>query len=308
MKRTTVWCFIIAISVLPVTVFSKSNSTEETPNGGKRSLGGGLFFVGGMRPVGLPDINQGKEIQQKRSGDLPNTPPYFVSLFDPTTNTAIYSAYKVTPAQATNLGKFPRPNANWRNPPNVPGVNGAYTAANREAKSNFGAVAVLTRGHMNPSAINSFDKNFMRATFTLTNTVPQFQASNSGPWQVFERKIRDYAKNTCGNLNRQGTLYLLTGRSEKGLNNVPKPVLSDEFTVKQRQIKLVTPRAVWTAGCCVWNQQAQSFAVMSNNHYDKNQLHQTQMKVLDVQNRLSSGTLVDLFPGNANCALNNIAL
>ena len=188
----------------------------------------------------------------------------------------------------------------------VPGVDGAYKAANIAAQTNL--KAVLTRGHMNPSVINSFETNFMKATFTLSNAVPQFEASNSGPWQVFENKIKNYAKNTCGSPSRQGTLYLLTGRSENGLNNVAKPPLSDRFTVGPRTVKLVTPRAVWTAGCCVWNQQAQSFAVMSNNHYNKNQLHQTQMKVLDLQNRLSSGTLVDLFPGNANCALNNITL
>ena len=51
---------------------------------------------------------------------------------------------------------------------------------------------------MNPSGINSFDEDFMKATFTLTNAVPQFEASNSGPWQEFETKIRDYAKNICG--------------------------------------------------------------------------------------------------------------
>ena len=40
----------------------------------------------------------------------------------------------------------------------------------------------LSRGHMNPLGINSFDLDFMKATFTLTNAVPQFEASNSGPW------------------------------------------------------------------------------------------------------------------------------
>ena len=52
---------------------------EESPNEGKRFLWGGPtvppFFVGGKRPVGLPDINRGTEIQQ-------GTPPSFVSLFD----------------------------------------------------------------------------------------------------------------------------------------------------------------------------------------------------------------------------------
>ncbi|XP_022782840.1 uncharacterized protein LOC111323696 [Stylophora pistillata] len=170
---------------------------------------------------------------------------------------------------------------------------------------------------MNPSDINSFDTNFQKATFTLTNVVPQYKESNNGPWNAFEDKIKDYAKETYWSPSRQGTLYLLTGKSENGLNNVPKLPLRDTFTVGPRTVKLVTPRAVWTAGCCVWkepgkwlgrlwkNEKAKSFAVMSNNHYDKNQLHQTPMSVVDLQHHLSAGTNVDLFPGNANCALNN---
>ena len=66
-------------------------------------------------------------------------------------------------------------------------------AAYREAINTDGR---LSRGHMNPSGINSFDIDFMKATFTLTNTAPQFETSNS--WEKFERRIREYAKSTCG--------------------------------------------------------------------------------------------------------------
>ena len=66
--------------------------SEELRNEGKRFPWGGPtvppFFVGDKRPVGLPDISRGMEIQQ-------GTPPSFVSLFDPVTNTPFYSAYKV---------------------------------------------------------------------------------------------------------------------------------------------------------------------------------------------------------------------
>ena len=119
---------------------------------------------------------------------------------------------------------------------------------------------------MNPSVINSFDLNFMKATFTLTNAVPQFQASNSGPWQEFETQIRDYAKNICG--PRGGTLYLLTGRSENGIKpdaQSPYKVVQDTSnTVKMPKfvkgnVKLKTPRSVWTAGCCVWEEPGRVF-------------------------------------------------
>ena len=161
----------------------------------------------------------------------------------------------------------------------VPGVDDAYKQANVEAQNNYRNQ--ITRGHMNPSGINSFDKTYMKNTFTLANAVPQFEASNSGPWSDFENKIKDYAHKTCGSKTRQGTLYLLTGRSENGLNSVPKPHLTNTFQVGPTTVRLDTPRAVWTAGCCVWKEpgkffgklwqteKAESFAVMSNNHYAK---------------------------------------
>ena len=117
----------------------------------------------------------------------------------------------------------------------VPGVDDAYKQANLEAKRRFRNTQ-LTRGHMNPSGINSFNTNFMKATFTLTNAVPQFEASNNGPWRVFKDMIKDYAKNTCGSKTRQGTLYLLTGRSENGLKSVTKPHVSTTFTVGQNTV------------------------------------------------------------------------
>ena len=163
----------------------------------------------------------------------------------------------------------------------------------------------------------------MKATFTLTNAVPQFQASNSGPWQEFETKIRDYAKNICG--QNDGTLFLLTGRSENGI--IPDPqnpykVVKDTsntvpklFTVETfGGVTLKTPRSIWTAGCCVWEEpgwvfrkfwpvrKAQSFAVMSNNQKDKTKLHQTKMSVRELEELLRApAAAVNLFPGDENC-------
>lgn len=81
------------------------------------------FFAGNGRPEGLPrTASRGREIQQTLPGGAPGTPPYFVSLFDPDENTPFYSAYKVTPAQAANLGTFGRGDINtknWRNPPGM---------------------------------------------------------------------------------------------------------------------------------------------------------------------------------------------
>ena len=54
----------------------------------------------------------------------------------------------------------------------------------------------------------------MKAIFTLTNTIPQYVASNSGPRQIFETKIRRYAADVCGSRACCGTFFLLTGPTE----------------------------------------------------------------------------------------------
>ena len=179
---------------------------------------------------------------------------------------------------------------------------------------------------MNPMGINTFDKNFMRATFTLTNAAPQFETSNKFDWENFETRIRTYAKSICGRIHG-GTIYLLTGTSDYGL--IPDPAtgtmvqdhppyripLPTGIPATPNGITLVIPQALWTAGCCVWHEpgavfgywwpskKAKSFAVMTNNQDDQTLLHQTPMEVDELEVLLTApGTSrVSLFPGYPEC-------
>ncbi|XP_078347099.1 uncharacterized protein LOC144632343 [Oculina patagonica] len=321
------WLFIVVAVLLMVTaVFSSEVSEVESRIKwqrarrwfrGSASPSPAPFFAGNTRPEGLPDIARGTEIEQTLPG---NTDPYFVSLFDLTENTPFYSAYKVTPAQAADLTKFSRDSigkTHWRNPLGVPGVDDAYKEAITTDHQ------PLSRGHLNPLGINTFDTSFMKATFTLTNAVPQFETSNSGDWQIFETRIRDYAQNDCG--RKGGTLYLLTGKSKYGLTIDARGQPVQDSTIRlpyprktfSRGVKLVTPRAIWTAGCCVWavpgkvfgmrwpTKRAESFAVMSNNQPNAALLHQTEMSVPDLERLLREPLKeeVNLFPGDGNCRL-----
>ena len=59
----------------------------------------------------------------------------------------------------------------------VPDLKIAYKEAiekNRERLRGSRPNQELTKGHLNPSAINSFNEKFMHATYTFTNVVPQF--------------------------------------------------------------------------------------------------------------------------------------
>ena len=187
----------------------------------------------------------------------------------------------------------------------------------------------ITRGHLNPAALNSFDEKFRKATFTLTNAAPMFAAMNGGAWAKYEERIRQYAKCPCGSA-RKGTLYLLTGTSTFGIKKAidTEGIVQDAkdyptFQTKQiltgkggKTTNLQIPRAIWTAGCCVWKEledveenrhvtRAESFAVMCNNEKDLDQVLLTEMSVKKLESLLKDSKKeeeVDLFPDIPICS------
>ena len=73
----------------------------------------------------------------------------------------------------------------------------------------------FAKGHLNPVLVNSFDPEYVRATFVYTNAVPQYGRFNSGPWYgKGEKKIVDYVQHDCSNQSTNAVLYLLTGTSK----------------------------------------------------------------------------------------------
>lgn len=188
----------------------------------------------------------------------------------------------------------------------------------------------ITRGHLNPAALNSFNANFRRATFTLTNAAPMFEAMNKGAWAKYEERIRQYAKCPCGSVH-QGTLYLLTGTSNYGITKridtgeiVQVTVADATFQTRPlptgkngKTTNLQIPRAIWTAGCCVWQEakkvsgstqyvpRAESFAVMCNNEKDPDNVLLAEMSVPKVELLLTDPRKgrVNLFPNFPLCRL-----
>lgn len=79
---------------------------------------------------------------------------------------------------------------------------------------------------------------------------PQYIASNSGQWEIFEAKIRRFAIQTCGSRSRNGTLYLLTGTSEYDMEGIIADngnVNIFHSEVRLDEVKLAIPSALWTA-------------------------------------------------------------
>lgn len=89
----------------------------------------------------------------------------------------------------------------------------------------------FTRGHLNPS-MHQQTKEARKATFTLTNIVPQKEGSNSGPWNRLENEVLEKFK-FC-----HGSMYVITGVI---------PYTSNDRWINNR---VSVPEYMWSAYCC----------------------------------------------------------
>ncbi|KAG5846206.1 hypothetical protein ANANG_G00147340 [Anguilla anguilla] len=162
----------------------------------------------------------------------------FASLYHRQNRAPLYSAYLVT------VGTGRRPPAVWKYEPQLAtsraGPEMQPLPKNGSVDQNvLESQAVLkdyawsnyTKGHLNPSMHHSTRED-QKATFTLTNVVPQRLGSNSGPWAMLERAVWARLGAYC-----TGPAYVVTGA-------LPYAA--------RRQIanRVGVPEYLWTAYCC----------------------------------------------------------
>ncbi|KAJ8015574.1 hypothetical protein DPEC_G00027530 [Dallia pectoralis] len=163
---------------------------------------------------------------------------HFASLFQRPRRVPFYSAYVLT------AGGGKRPSNRWMYEPQL-----AFRGAGPNMRNfpKHGTVdqnvvesqAVLqdytnssySKGHLNPSLHHNCPED-RRATFTLTNVVPQKVGSNSGPWARLESEVRDLMANYC-----VGPVYVITGAL---------PYLSERWMAN----RVAVPEYMWSAYCC----------------------------------------------------------
>ncbi|XP_030595961.1 endonuclease domain-containing 1 protein-like [Archocentrus centrarchus] len=162
---------------------------------------------------------------------------HFASLYDRQRRVPLFSAYILSPAD----GKRPKPI--WMYEPQL-----SFSRASPEMKpfntpvdqNVIESQAVLndyrnssfTKGHLNPS-MHQKTKEDRKATFTLTNIVPQKEGSNSGPWNKLENEVLNSFNDSC-----EGPMYVITGAM---------PYKSGAHWIKNR---VSVPEYMWSAYCC----------------------------------------------------------
>ncbi|XP_078355597.1 uncharacterized protein LOC144667188 [Oculina patagonica] len=271
------------------------------------------FFVGGRQPEGLRTGNDNlKYICQPPNQQVQQT--FYATMFDERYGIAVFSAYKLTQANAYFPGGRKYGVVQWTQTPGVQpqGSDALYNGRKQEI-----------RGHLAPANIFSNNAQRYASTFTYTNHVPQKNKFNNGLWKTFEYRIRGYARR-CTQVQQQGQqvqdsgiLYLLTGTSFMrvgGQQGNPQSIAEDIKGIPRNNPTVKIPNSLWTAGCCVRpsDQHTESFAVIGNNVQPANQQLTWQVRVEQLQNILAadvhrhglSNQNVLLFPGNQNCLRN----
>ncbi|KAM4586939.1 endonuclease domain-containing 1 protein-like isoform 3-T3 [Fundulus diaphanus] len=189
------------------------------------------FFYNNTPPTGI----DGKEYQpicQRYKNTY-----RFASLYHRQHRAPLYSAYILSPAD----GKRPRPQ--WKYEPQLAFAGASpdmrlfnYTVDQNVAESQ----AVLwdyktsgfTRGHLNPS-LHQKTEDDRKATFTLTNIVPQKEGSNTGTWNMLENHVLNRSMKFC-----TGSMYVITG------------VMPYETVKHWIRDRVSVPEYMWSAYCC----------------------------------------------------------
>ncbi|NXX79880.1 ENDD1 protein, partial [Urocolius indicus] len=188
---------------------------------------------------------------------------HFATLYDKRKRIPVYSAYLYQP------GHCKRPNT-WLVEPQLVGRSYPKTMETEQTLMNDFGVTLdqlkesqainqdyknlkdLNRGHLNPCCHHNSDTS-KRATFTLTNIVPQNDKLNGGEWKKYEEETMKSKSQGCT------TTYVVVGA-----------VPGNNYIADGRVNK---PSHIWSSACCEVNtNQRKSWAVIAENDKNKVQL------------------------------------
>ncbi|XP_072906374.1 uncharacterized protein [Hemitrygon akajei] len=216
----------------------------------------GEFFRGGLEPRGLEPASPAR-LCQRHKGRY-----YFAGLFDRDRRIPVYSAHVFgfkydsddMRSGSDKRWKYEPQLVNWSTSADMRHIT--KNVKNQEAIRQSQPVEVrydikyygsyYSRGHLNP---NSYQGSYTSrsATYTLTNTVPQTQAFNSGAWARQERATAQLLQQQCANV----AVHLVTGAV---------PYRHDVWIPGPKEQREAVPQLVWSAYCCAGGKSGAALA------------------------------------------------
>ncbi|XDV33830.1 hypothetical protein PO909_004098 [Leuciscus waleckii] len=157
----------------------------------------------------------------------------FATFYDTTKKIPVFSAYKYTDHYNG------RPHLPWMIEPELEHIDGEMRepCVNQAFLGDSWTQKEFNRGHLFPNG-HAADQNTAESTFTLTNTVPQFETFNNGSWLRMEENVRDYMHSHC--------------RDKDNINNILAYVLTGAVPGKRAPLnkRVNIPSHMWTVFCC----------------------------------------------------------
>ena len=174
----------------------------------------------------------------------------------------------------------------------------------------------IHKGHLIAAQYGRGDTDRIRATFTFTNTIPQFGGVNSGSWRVKEQALVNWGRKNCAEHNGQETknvrMFIIAGaipstvrgKREQGDRFFGNKGFSDN---QSDEFRINVPISTWTAACCTFHFKDSSgsekqrtfhtfFAL--ENYPRANNLDNHPINFF----KMYTNTPIVLFPSNSDCS------
>jgi len=181
---------------------------------------------------------------------------FFVLCHSATRRVPLWVGYELTPAQLQHRAARP---AHFRHDRDL-AAPGAYDADYKHSG--------FSRGHMAPAADFAFSDQAIRATFLLSNAVPQIQRVNAGAWAQLEAAVRRLAAHS-------DAVYIFTG-----------PLFDSEITEVIGPNHVAVPTHIYKVILAVQADQRTMYAAIVPNSVDAiDSLDHYTTTVDDVQRR-----------------------
>ena len=185
----------------------------------------------------------------------------------------------------------------------------------------------MARGHLIAAQYGRGNVSRIKATFSYTNTVPQFISFNSGSWRCSEQNLIEWGRDNCATPeNVDVRIFIVvgaipstyTGRQiryfgQSGFSDFQGWSKLQNTYAKgrgEKEYRVNVPSFLWTAACCTFkckgNFQTRSTAFFRSNDpsYSPCRLARpkTLFKELELFYNIRIETdIIDIFPKNCNC-------
>ena len=191
----------------------------------------------------------------------------------------------------------------------------------RPCQPPFKLRAAVNRGHLIAAQYARGNEARIRATYSYTNSVPQFGTFNSGQWSARETRLIQWGRNFCNNHNGMRTqnvqMHIIVGTVPSTFHQLkPRFFGNAGFSDFQNgDYRVNVPRWMWTAACCTFEYRdranklkygARSTAFFRENEPGKDPCR-TPGSLRDLFSSMGFNHLanIDLFPGGHSKCYDN---